>query len=84
MMEQHLSLLERYRRDRRQLIEFLLSSGSGLIKELRPPSGSLSNIDFDTLSADYIIHCLKSGTPLLSFELICCPLFGCLENYEGK
>lgn len=62
MDQQHVSLLERYRRDRRQLIEFLLSSG--LIKELRSPSGpttSLSNADFDSLSADYIIHCVKSG-----------------------
>ncbi|XP_031251761.1 protein unc-13 homolog [Pistacia vera] len=61
-MERQLSLLERYRRDRRQLIEFLLSSG--LIKELRTSSGSatsLSNIDFDSLSADYILHCVKSG-----------------------
>ncbi|KAL9438601.1 hypothetical protein AB3S75_024301 [Citrus x aurantiifolia] len=62
MDQQHVSLLERYRRDRRQLIEFLLSSG--LIKELHTPSGpttSLSNVDFDSLSADYIIHCVKSG-----------------------
>ncbi|GAY55228.1 hypothetical protein CUMW_162820 [Citrus unshiu] len=62
MDQQHVSLLERYRRDRRQLIEFLLSSG--LIKELRTPSGpttSLPNADFDSLSADYIIHCVKSG-----------------------
>ncbi|KAH9777758.1 DNA topoisomerase 4 subunit B [Citrus sinensis] len=62
MDQQHVSLLERYRRDRRQLIEFLLSSG--LIKVLRTPSGpttSLSNADFDSLSADYIIHCVKSG-----------------------
>ncbi|KAH9777761.1 DNA topoisomerase 4 subunit B [Citrus sinensis] len=62
MDQQHVSLLERYRRDRRQLIEFLLSSG--LIKVLRTPSGpttSLSNADFDSLSADYIIHCVKSA-----------------------
>ncbi|XP_043811757.1 protein unc-13 homolog isoform X2 [Manihot esculenta] len=59
---EHTALLHRYRRDRRKLLEFLLSSG--LIKELRTPSGptnSLSNIDFDTLSADYILLCLKSG-----------------------
>ncbi|XP_058009637.1 protein unc-13 homolog isoform X3 [Hevea brasiliensis] len=59
---EHTALLQRYRRDRRKLLEFLLSSG--LIKEPRTPSGptnSLSNIDFDTLSADYILLCLKSG-----------------------
>ncbi|KAJ0105140.1 hypothetical protein Patl1_18702 [Pistacia atlantica] len=68
-MERQLSLLERYRRDRRQLIEFLLSSG--LIKELRTSSGSatsLSNIDFDSLSADYILHCVKSGGVVNVFE----------------
>lgn len=61
-MEQQATLLHHYRRDRRKLLEFLLSSG--LIKELRTPSGptnSLSNLDFDSLSADYIIHCVKSG-----------------------
>lgn len=61
-MEQQATLLHHYRRDRRKLLEFLLSSG--LIKELRAPSAptnSLSNLDFDSLSADYIIHCLKSG-----------------------
>ncbi|KAG8496041.1 hypothetical protein CXB51_009399 [Gossypium anomalum] len=59
-MEQD-SLLQRYRRDRRKLLEFLLSSG--LIKEVRTPSGStpLSDADFDKLSADYILHCIKSG-----------------------
>ncbi|KAJ8762857.1 hypothetical protein K2173_022986 [Erythroxylum novogranatense] len=56
------TLLESYRHDRRKLIEFLLASG--LIKELRTPSGpadSLANIDFDRLSADYILECVKSG-----------------------
>ncbi|KAK5847109.1 protein unc-13 homolog isoform X1 [Gossypium arboreum] len=59
-MEQD-SLLQRYRRDRRKLLEFLLSSG--LIEEVRTPSGStsLSEADFDKLSADYILHCIKSG-----------------------
>ncbi|CAN1186219.1 Protein unc-13 homolog [Linum perenne] len=57
------ALLHRYRRDRRKLLEFILSSG--LIKELRSPTGSstssLSDLDLDSLSADYVLHCLKSG-----------------------
>ncbi|KAL4332520.1 hypothetical protein GQ457_07G009270 [Hibiscus cannabinus] len=59
-MEQDI-LLQRYRRDRRKLLEFLLSSG--LIEEVRSPSGStsLTDADFDKLSADYILHCIKSG-----------------------
>lgn len=60
-MEQS-SLLQRYRDDRRKLLQFLLSSG--LIRELRTPSGptaSLSGINLDTLSTDYILECVKSG-----------------------
>ncbi|KAF3561454.1 hypothetical protein DY000_02015351 [Brassica cretica] len=57
------SLLERYRNDRRKLMEFLMSSG--LVKELRSHSGSsstsLSPADLDALSADYVLDCVKSG-----------------------
>lgn len=62
MEEQPYLLLQRYRRDRRNLLEFLFSSS--LIKELRTPAGhvtSLSDLDFDNLSADYILHSIKSG-----------------------
>ncbi|KAK9984439.1 hypothetical protein SO802_033964 [Lithocarpus litseifolius] len=62
MEEQPYLLLQRYRRDRRNLLEFLFSSS--LIKELRIPAGhvsSLSDLDFDNLSADYILHSIKSG-----------------------
>ncbi|KAK4558132.1 hypothetical protein RGQ29_007763 [Quercus rubra] len=62
MEEQPYLLLQRYRRDRRNLLEFLFSSS--LIKELRTPPGhvtSISDLDFDNLSADYILHSIKSG-----------------------
>lgn len=62
MEEQPYLLLQRYRRDRRNLLEFLFSSS--LIKELRIPAGhvtSISDLDFDNLSADYILHSIKSG-----------------------
>lgn len=62
MEEQPYLLLQRYRRDRRNLLEFLFSSS--LIKELRIPPGhvtSISDLDFDNLSADYILHSIKSG-----------------------
>uniref|UniRef100_A0A2P2M0U9 Uncharacterized protein MANES_01G065400 n=4 Tax=Rhizophora mucronata TaxID=61149 RepID=A0A2P2M0U9_RHIMU len=61
-MEQKAALLQRYRLDRRKLIGFLYTSG--LIKELRTPSGpidSFSEIDFDAISADHILQCIKSG-----------------------
>ncbi|KAK9277427.1 hypothetical protein L1049_006970 [Liquidambar formosana] len=55
------SLLQRYRSDRRKLVEFILSSG--LIKEVRTPSGPtpISDIDLDSISADYLLDCIKSG-----------------------
>ncbi|XP_010434591.1 PREDICTED: uncharacterized protein LOC104718523 isoform X1 [Camelina sativa] len=56
------SLLQRYRNDRRKLLEFLMSSG--LVTELRSPSGSSASSlspDLDSLSADYVLDCVKSG-----------------------
>ncbi|RAL44398.1 hypothetical protein DM860_011675 [Cuscuta australis] len=55
------SLLQRYRRDRRKLLEFLLSSG--LIKEIRTPAGSstVSNLNLDALSIDYVLECIQSS-----------------------
>ncbi|XP_016460654.2 protein unc-13 homolog isoform X1 [Nicotiana tabacum] len=61
-METNNSLLQRYRDDRRKLLEFLLSCG--LIREIRTPSGptfSLSNINLDVISADYVLECVQFG-----------------------
>uniref|UniRef100_A0A6N2KSU6 Uncharacterized protein n=1 Tax=Salix viminalis TaxID=40686 RepID=A0A6N2KSU6_SALVM len=71
-MDQQAALVNHYRCDRRKLLEFLLSSG--LIKELRTPSGptnSLSNLDFDSISADYIINCVESGGVVDVTEATC-------------
>ncbi|XP_057764080.1 protein unc-13 homolog isoform X2 [Salvia miltiorrhiza] len=54
-MEFSNGLLRRYRDDRRKLLEFLLSSG--LIKEITTPA----DIEFDHLSADYVLECIHSG-----------------------
>ncbi|KAL3647194.1 hypothetical protein CASFOL_008162 [Castilleja foliolosa] len=54
-------LLSRYRSDRRKLMEFLLSSS--LTKGIKTPAGpttSFSNINFDSLSADYVLECIQS------------------------
>lgn len=56
------SLLERYRLDRRKLLEFILSSG--LVREIRTPSGSsasISDVNLDFISADYVLQSIKSG-----------------------
>lgn len=50
-------LLQSYRRDRRKLLEFILSAG--LIKEVRTPSDT--EIDLDNLSVDHVLDCVKSG-----------------------
>ncbi|CAO2819953.1 unnamed protein product [Amaranthus hypochondriacus] len=63
MDEQTHMMLEHYRRDRQKLLQFLISS-SNLIKQVRTSSGStssLSDINLDTLSADYVISCINSG-----------------------
>lgn len=85
------SLLQRFRHDRRKLLEFLFSSG--LVKELRTSSGtttnyfhSLSRSDFDTLSVDYVLHCLNSGMWFsasafsLEKKMLLFSLFACWEK----
>ncbi|KAL9269897.1 unc-13-like protein [Drosera capensis] len=52
------SLLERYRCDRRKMLEFILSSPN-LITEIR--STSESSIDLDSISVDYVLRCVNSG-----------------------
>jgi len=67
-------MLEHYRRDRNKLLEFILTSPN-LIKQVRTPSGpasSLSDINLDTLSADYVLSCINSGGYLLlSLGFLC-------------
>ncbi|XP_042503739.1 protein unc-13 homolog [Macadamia integrifolia] len=55
-----LRLRERYRCERRKLLDFLLSTS--LIKEFRTPSDDvdLSGVDLDTISADYVLDCIRS------------------------
>ncbi|XP_071702005.1 protein unc-13 homolog isoform X2 [Rutidosis leptorrhynchoides] len=52
-------LLRRYRKDRRNLLDFIISSG--LITDIR----SSSDIDFDSISADYVLQCVQSGGGVL-------------------
>ena len=56
------SLLQRYRRDRKKLLAFLLSSR--FVRELRTPAGPVTDfsaVDLDSLSASYVLECIKSG-----------------------
>jgi hypothetical protein len=47
------ALLEVYRRDRRQLLGFLLSAGGRAV--------DLSRVDIDAVSTDYALECIASG-----------------------
>lgn len=52
-------MLQRFRSDRRKLLEFIFSSGL-----IEGPSGALtdlSGVDLDTISTDYVLECVKSG-----------------------
>ncbi|RVW16375.1 hypothetical protein CK203_067826 [Vitis vinifera] len=56
------SLLQRYRRDRRKLLDFILSSASiHQIPTSSAPTANVSDSDLDVVSADYVLGCLKSG-----------------------
>ncbi|KAJ8428771.1 hypothetical protein Cgig2_010775 [Carnegiea gigantea] len=55
--ETELELLQRYRRDRRVLLNFMLS-GSLIKKVVLPPGAvSLDDVDLDQVSVDYVLNC---------------------------
>lgn len=59
--ESELELLQRYRRDRRVLLTFMLS-GSLIKKVILPPGAvSLDDVDLDQVSVDYVLSCVKKG-----------------------
>ncbi|WOL10032.1 hypothetical protein Cni_G18786 [Canna indica] len=52
-------LLQRYRSDRRKLLEFLLSTG--LVRAPALASLDSAGVDLDNVSADYVLECIQSG-----------------------
>jgi hypothetical protein len=54
------ALLEVYRRDRRQLLGFLLSAGGRAV--------DLSRVDIDAVSTDYALECIASGAQFVASE----------------
>ena len=52
-------MLQRYRRDRHELLSFLLSA-SVLRKVVMPPGAmSLEDVDLDQVSVDYVLECAR-------------------------
>ncbi|KAF8780797.1 hypothetical protein HU200_000739 [Digitaria exilis] len=62
--ENVVELLQRYRRDRQVLLNYILSGN--LIKKVVMPPGaiSLDDVDVDQVSVDYVLNCAKKGEPL--------------------
>ncbi|XP_074280580.1 protein unc-13 homolog [Silene latifolia] len=65
-----LEVLQRYRRDRRVLLNYLLS-GSLIKKVVLPPGAvTLDDVDLDQLSVDYVLNCINKGEMLELSEAI--------------
>ncbi|XP_054815396.1 protein unc-13 homolog isoform X2 [Prosopis cineraria] len=68
--ENAIDLLQRYRRDRRTLLDFILS-GSLIKKVIMPPGAvTLDDVDLDQVSVDYVLNCAKKGLMLDLSEAI--------------
>lgn len=59
--ENAVELLQRFRRDRRILLDFILA-GSLIKKVIMPPGAvTLDDVDLDQVSVDYVLNCAKKG-----------------------
>ncbi|KAI4332955.1 hypothetical protein L6164_017820 [Bauhinia variegata] len=68
--ESALELLQRYRRDRKILLDFILS-GSLIKKVVMPPGAvTLDDVDLDQVSVDYVLNCAKQSEMLELSEAI--------------
>ncbi|KAM2004381.1 hypothetical protein ACFX15_027837 [Malus domestica] len=68
--ENAVELLQRFRRDRRILLDFILA-GSLIKKVIMPPGAvTLDDVDLDQVSVDYVINCAKKGGMLELSEAI--------------
>ncbi|KAL3349291.1 hypothetical protein AABB24_022433 [Solanum stoloniferum] len=68
--ENSIELLQRFRRDRRILLNFILS-GSLIKKVVMPPGAvSLEDVDLDQVSVDYVLNCARKGGLLELSEAI--------------
>lgn len=71
-------LLQRYRRDRHVLLNYMLSGN--LIKKVVMPPGavSLDDVDIDQVSVDYVLNCVKKGNVVC----LCCETVGAGIYFE--
>ena len=68
--ENAVELLQRYRRDRHVLLNYILSGN--LIKKVVMPPGaiSLDDVDIDQVSVDYVLNCAKKGEAVVDLILV--------------
>lgn len=54
-----MELLQRYRRDRQELLRFILTAG--IIEKIvtQPGTVSLDDVDLDQVSVDYVLQCAR-------------------------
>ncbi|KAK4835776.1 hypothetical protein QYF36_014424 [Acer negundo] len=68
--EDPVEVLQRFRRDRRILLDFILS-GTLIKKVIMPPGAvTLDDVDLDQVSVDYVLGCAKKGALLELSEAI--------------
>lgn len=78
--ESAVELLQRYRRDRRVLLDFILS-GSLIKKVVMPPGAvTLDDVDLDQVSIDYVLSCIKKG--LFGAKISLCFCWILVMQYE--
>ncbi|KAG0488574.1 hypothetical protein HPP92_007385 [Vanilla planifolia] len=61
-------LLQRYRSDRRKLLELIFSQGLVKVPSADPPDRS--DMQLDNVSADYVLECVKSGGAFVREEAV--------------
>jgi hypothetical protein len=68
--ENAVELLQRYRRDRHVLLNYILSGN--LIKKVVMPPGaiSLDDVDIDQVCVDYVLNCVKKGGAAVAFTIL--------------
>ena len=79
--ENPVELLQRYRRDRHVLLNYILSGN--LIKKVVMPPGaiSLDDVDIDQVSVDYVLNCAKKGEVVVaSFKYLTLSPYICTDD----
>ena len=64
-----MELLQKFRRDRRILLDFILSGSLIKIVVMPPGAVTLDDVDLDQVSVDYVLNCAKKGRDIFTFMI---------------